>query len=230
MGRSHIKAAVVGDRVFVGGCNLEHPGQFDVMTAWSSPRAAAVLSTWLERIAEDGKVRAAFGDVDVESRLDDHTSLLLDAGVPGQSLIYEEALSLIDGANDWIYLTCQYFPGGETAQHLAAASARGVHVSILYSHPRAHGSSASLHHLHQLAQRARKVPRAFFDGRLDKQVPKLHAKVLVSEQAALVGSHNYIAQGVRFGTAELAIKSTDVNFGSNLRAFMEQQLERNLAQ
>lgn len=223
-GRSHIKGAVIGDEVFVGGCNLDKPDQIDVMVHWHDASIADRLADWLMRITSSSQTREAFNDVDVEALLDPETSLLLDAGVPRQSIIYDEALTLIDRAEKWLYLTCQYFPGGETAKHLAAAEARGVELTIIFSHPRAHGRSAVLHHAHQLMQRGRRLPSTLFVGRLDKQLPKLHAKVLISERAALVGSHNYVVQGVNFGTAELALKSTNPEFGIKLRHFMEQQL------
>lgn len=224
VGRSHIKGAVVGNRVFIGGCNLEHPEQIDVMATWNSEQAAEKLSNWLFKVAEIGSVRQALGDVDAEVALDGTSRLLIDAGVPRQSLIYDEALELIDSAQEWIYITCQYFPGGPTARHLAAAQARGVRVEIDYSHPRSQGGGAPLHYAHQAAQRARGLPPNFFAGKLDKQVPKLHAKVLASEQAAMLGSHNYVMQGVLFGTAELALKSFDPVFSVKLRDFMKSQL------
>lgn len=223
-GRSHIKAAVVGNQAFLGGCNLERPEQLDVMVSWNDKRAADTLANWFTRIGETEHVREAFGDVDVETVVDTQTTLLLDAGVPRQSLIYDEALQLIDNAEDYLYMTCQYFPGGPTAKHLAAAQARGVSVQILFSHPKAHTDAAVLHHIHQLAQRSRGLPKNLFAGRLDKQAPKLHAKVLISEKTALVGSHNYVPQGVHFGTAELALKSTDPTFGQQLQSFIAEQI------
>jgi len=225
VGRSHIKGAVVGNRVFVGGCNLERSEQIDVMATWKSASAAEKLSNWFLKFAEIHNVRQALGDVDVEVALDDGTSrLLIDAGVPRQSLIYDEALQLIDSAQEWIYMTCQYFPGGPTARHLAAAQARGVKVEIDFSHPRSQGNGAPLHYAHQAAQRARGLPRNFFAGKLDKQIPKLHAKVLASEQGAMLGSHNYVMQGVLFGTAELALKALDPELSIKLRDFMKAQL------
>ena len=220
-GRSHIKCAVIGGDVFIGGCNLAQPRQIDVMMRWHDETAASVLTSWLLRIVDTGQTRQALGDVDVQSQLDDRTNLLLDAGVPGQSLIYEEALALIDDAEEWIYLTCQYFPGGQTAKHLAAAQARGVNVTLNYSHPRAHNYSALLHHAHHFVQRRRRLPAVLFKGRLDKQLPKLHAKVLASDKAILIGSHNYVQQGVNFGTAELALKSTDPKFCQALVQFVQ---------
>jgi len=144
--------------------------------------------------------------------------------VRGQSLIYDEALNMIDSAKEWIYVTCQYFPGGPTAKHLAAAQKRGVRIQIDFSHPHTHNSAAAVHHMHQLAQRARGLPRNFFAGRLDKHVPKLHAKVLATEQGAMLGSHNYVVQGVQFGTAEIALQSFDPIFSNALCDFMKDQI------
>lgn len=224
IGRSHIKGAIAGDRVFIGGCNLERPGQIDLMVTWEDETAANTLNAWMQRMVEGRRVRDGFGDVDVEAQLDDTTRLILDAGVPRQSLIYEEALRLIDDAREWVYMTCQFFPGGPTAAHLAAAQARGVRVHIDYSNPRSHGPAAALHRLHQLQQRTRRLPRDLFAGMLDSHMPKLHAKVLASEHEALVGSHNYVIQGVQFGTAEIALHSTDPAFIRDLCAFMQGQL------
>ncbi len=226
MGRSHIKAAVIGNRMFVGCCNLERPKQIDAMVSWEYTYAADTLADWFERIAEAGNVREAFNDVDTSVQLDATTALLLDAGVPKQSLIYEESLRLIDDARDWLYITCQYFPGGPTAKHLAEAQARGVQVRIDFSHPRSQGPTSTLHQLHQLAMHTRRLPRSFFTGRLDIRAPKLHAKVLASEKAAIVGSHNYVIQGVQFGTAELALYSTDPAFALAVQGHIKSQLSQ----
>ena len=48
--------------------------------------------------------------------------VLIDAGVPGQSTIFENALELIDGAQEWLLLTCQFFPNSVTAAMTARAS------------------------------------------------------------------------------------------------------------
>ncbi len=224
VGRSHIKGAVIGDRVFIGGCNLIRPKHVDIMVSFEDKKAAQTLHTWFTKMASAPRVREAFGDVDTATDIDAKNHLLLDAGVPGQSLIYDTALQLIDEAEKQLYITCQYFPGGQTAQHLAAAQERGVQVSIVYGHPRRQGTLSALHHIHQLAERTRGLPTGFFAGRLDRQAPKLHAKILASEKAAMVGSHNYVIQGVKFGTAELALHAEDPEFATGVRRYMEQQL------
>lgn len=230
-GRSHIKGGVVGNRVFIGGCNLESPQQTDIMVTWEDKLAADTLHLWFQKMVRERRVRDGFGDVDVELRLDDRTRLLLDVGVPRQSLIYDEALRVIDDAKEWIYLTCQYFPGGPTAKHLAAAQKRGVRIRIDYSNPSSHKPvDAALMYIHQFHQRTRGLPRNFFSGKLGKQMPKLHAKVLASEHEALVGSHNYVIQGVQFGTAEIALHSTDPIFVKDLCAFIQNQITVRVSQ
>jgi phosphatidylserine/phosphatidylglycerophosphate/cardiolipin synthase-like enzyme len=223
-GRSHIKSAVIGGRVYVGGCNLEDAHQIDVMVRWEDKKIANRLSDWFARIAESGDVRKVFGDVDLEVALDNSTQLLVDAGVPRQSLIYEEALRLIDEAQQELYMTCQFFPGGTTAKHLAIAQKRGVQIRINYSHPQAHKGSAPLQYIHQFSQRVQGVPASLFTNMLPRSAPKLHAKILASERAVLVGSHNYVTQGVQFGTAEIALCSTDPIFIQALKSFVQQEL------
>jgi phosphatidylserine/phosphatidylglycerophosphate/cardiolipin synthase-like enzyme len=222
-GRSHIKAAVVGRSSYVGGCNLSKPQELDVMVRFQDEAMAKTLAGWLACIAEAGTTRQAFQDVDTECALSGGRRLLLDAGVPGQSLVYDEALELIDTAKEWIYLTCQYFPGGTTAKHLAAAQARGVAVHIAHSHPAVHGPQAPFHHLYRLRERVRHSA-PLFSGQLSRKTPNIHAKILASERGVLVGSHNYVVQGVALGTAELALFSPDPDFAQALRAFMEAQL------
>ena len=224
IGRSNLKAAVVGGTAYIGGCNLERPWQVDVMTAWEHKGVAAVLSDWLERMYESGSARTAFNGADTLAKINETTSLLCDAGTPGQSLIYDQALRLIDNARQSLLMTCQYLPSGQIAKHLAAAEARGIKVEIIYSHPRAHGAAAYLQYMHQIAQQTRRLPASIRAGRLDRGLPKLHAKLLISEHEALIGSHNYVAYGVRFGTAELALHSTDKQFGDHLRRFIKQQI------
>jgi hypothetical protein len=43
-------------------------------------------------------------------------------------------------------------------------------------------------------------------------VPHIHAKLIATERAAMIGSHNYVVQGVSLGTAEAAILRNDPQF------------------
>jgi len=223
-GRSHIKTAVVGDRVYVGGCNLRAPEQFDVMVSWQDRTAADWIFNAMCAVIEQHSTKTALRGVDRGLELDADTSLLLDAGTPKQSLILDEAHRLIDSAAESIFFTCQYFPGDATARHLKAAWKRGVKVTIVYSHPNAHGRlEAPAHHAYGLKERLH-LPGEFFAHRLPKGVPLLHAKVLVTDKGSMIGSHNYVVQGVNFGTAELALLCRSSDFAQQLRAFIAGQL------
>lgn len=215
-GRSHIKAAVINDKIYVGGCNLTSPNQLDLMVSWHDAKHADWLYDQLASMVQHQGSQGAFGGIDQRLQCSDGSELIIDAGKRRQSAILETAYSLIDNAKKNIVMTCQYFPGGATAQHLLAAHKRGVHVQIFYSHPSVHGIEAPAHHLHILRERAR-LPKELFENELPKGSRRLHAKVLVSEQSALIGSHNYVTQGVRLGTAELALFSKDSTFATALR-------------
>jgi phosphatidylserine/phosphatidylglycerophosphate/cardiolipin synthase-like enzyme len=222
-GRSHIKGAVVNDKIYIGGCNLTVAEQVDIMLGWQDRAAADWFYAQLQKMAALGSTQAAFQGEDLSLAIADDAKLLLDSGKPNQSLILDEAYKLIDSAQKHIFLTCQYFPGGKTAQHLKAAFERGVRVEIIYGHPSAQGIEAPAHHLYAFRERTR-LPQQFFANRLLKGQPKLHAKVLATEQGAMVGSHNYVVQGVKFGTAEVALLLKTADLSDTLRQFIQKQL------
>jgi hypothetical protein len=223
-GRSHIKFAVLNDRVYIGGNNLERPEQIDIMAGWHNKATADYLSSLAIDVAKAGSPHEALHNQDVRMQLDNGSALLIDAGVPGQSLILSEALQLIDNAKDWICMTCQYFPGGQTGNHLAAALRRGVQVTLYYSPARSHGKEAPGHFAYERWERLQ-LPRELFVHRLPATRPKLHAKVLTTEQGAMLGSHNYAVQGVRFGTAEIALRDNSPVFSNALRTAIVEQIE-----
>lgn len=223
-GRSHIKAAIINDDIYIGGCNLSSPEYIDLMARWHDARTAGHLYELLRGMGANGNVRAACHGHDQTFVVDPQTTLLLDAGTPRQSFIYTEAIRLIDEAKEWIVLTCQYFPNSVTAKHLALAYRRGVNVSVYFNHPSKHRPGHNvLHHLVLLHERARH-PAALFEHRLRKDMPFLHAKLLATEQAAMIGSHNYVTAGVSFGTAELTLLRRDPDFAREAAQHIVRQL------
>lgn len=217
-GRSHIKCTVINDQAYLGGCNLSHAYQTDAMIRLSDPATV----DWLYRFACDagarGNVREMLGGSDTSRRIDDATTLLVDAGIKKQSLIYDQALTMIDQAKDWVSITCQFFPGNTTAKHLAAAMNRGVKVNAYFNGPRKHlGIKGRAMRLVQAREQAIH-PAELFTRELDPDQPYLHAKLLATEQGAMIGSHNYVVQGVNFGTAEIALRRQDTAFGREVAA------------
>lgn len=222
LGRSHIKAAVINNKIYVGGCNLTSPAYLDMMASWNDDFADWIYEH-LQSMAKHTTTKTAFGGHDLRHAVDDKTTLILDSGKPRQSAILEAAYQLIDNAERSIVMTCQYFPGGTTAKHLLAAQRRGVDIKLYYSHPSVHGLEAPAHQLYILRERAR-IAKELFSGMLPKGKPRLHAKILLSEKEAMIGSHNYVTQGVMLGTAEIALHSTNPTFITELRDKTQQLL------
>lgn len=220
-GRSHIKLGLVNDRIYVGGCNLMVSSEIDMMVGWNDPEAAAWLHDICDQIAVTGNTDDAFQDQDIVRPLDARTELLIDAGKPQQSIIYHKALQLIDEAKESVFITCQYFPNHVTARHLAAAHKRGAQVTIIYNHPDKDNWPFNLIHRAVVRLERRRNPGSFFVHELPAGTSFLHAKVLATESAGMVGSHNYVRAGVNWGTAEIALLRHDAEFGRHLRDKIE---------
>lgn len=221
-GRSHIKFAVINDYLYVGGCNLSSVN-IDLMVGWRDAATAKWLLDFAHKVYVTKNIRAVLKDTDVIRKLDDQTHLLIDAGVPKQSVIYEKALELIDQAEKSIYITCQFFPNSITTRHLAQAHQRGVDVTIIFNHP-------WQHHTHYPLQRAviwrerMRMPTVFFSNQLPRSHKYIHAKLLVTEKGAIIGSHNYVPTGVNLGTAEIALLRHDITFAQNAVAALKHEL------
>jgi phosphatidylserine/phosphatidylglycerophosphate/cardiolipin synthase-like enzyme len=222
-GRSHIKLAVANDTAFVGGCNLRDVTRLDVMVGWRDGRAADLLYDLALRMHTTGSTRLAFRGEDRSFTISPEATFLLDAGSPKQSLIYDHALALIDDADDWILLTSWFFPGGRTGRHLHEADRRGVKVQIAYCPPRESGRFGYMMSGYTMLQR-RSLPAHFFAASGIEHSRRIHAKMVVSEKGAIVGSHNLITQGITFGTAELSLQVMDPRFAVNLTAFTKRLL------
>lgn len=204
-GRSHIKLAIIGNYVLIPSSNLDHTDWINIAVGFEDGRAATQLYDMMRGVAEVGNVATALEGSDQTITVDDATTLYIDAGGRGQSIIYENALGLVDSARQWLMITCQYFPNSTTAQHLLRALRRGVEPEILYAHPRYQGFIGSLgQHASQLVERAR-LPHSMFAGGLGADDPMLHAKLIACEQGLMSGSHNYVRAGVQLGTAEIAL-------------------------
>lgn len=223
-GRSHLKTAILNDEVYIGGCNLTDATNIDTMVRFKDAKTADWLYDMMRNVVVSESTQLTFRDEDKQLKLDDKTELMIDSGERGQSIIYKSALELIDNAKDWLVITCQFFPNSTTAEHLAAAYKRGVKVTIHYNHPSKHRLPHNiLHHMVVLQQKTRH-PKVMFQDQLQKDSPFLHAKLLASEQGAIIGSHNYVPVGVKFGTAEIALRRNDPEFSKQALAAITRQL------
>ncbi len=207
-GRSHIKGAVVNSQWWIGGCNFGSSDNADCMLGANDHETADYLYELFSSFATNDSVKEAVGLSDKRKKIADKTTLLLDVGIRNQSIIYDETLRLIDESTQWIIFTCQSFPSGKTAKHLAMAVQRGVHVRVIFN---GHDKKQTGGLARKIYQRFshRGLPRSLFDDELNVTHPYLHAKVLATDIGMIIGSHNMINQGVALGTAEIAIISHD---------------------
>ncbi len=231
-GRSHIKTSIINNQIFIGGCNLEDAKHLDLMVTWTDTKTADWLYAQMDTMITQQSSRA-LGEADQLFVVDDQTELLLDVGVKSQSLIYERALEIIDKAEHWLVITCQFFPNSRTAKHLKRAHQRGVKVYPIFNHSSQHVQPHSfvqrMRH-DNLLQRAvidrerLRMPKNFFEGKLPRNVSYLHAKLIATEKEAIIGSHNYVKAGVNFGTAEIALHREDPLFAQAATQTMLEEL------
>lgn len=211
-GRSHIKFAVINDEVFIGGCNLSDPDLLDVMVRTHNKHLSQFMRKFTNDVIKHKNVRKALMRCDKSIRVDPNTELLIDAGVKRQSLIYDRAFDLINSAATRVYMTCQYFPNKYTPAALAEAHERGVGVHLAYNHPDQHKSPIRGIQRRTVAYSRKRLPESVFENQLHQNKNYLHAKILLSEKEAIIGSHNFVKMGVNLGTAEIALHSTSTDF------------------
>ena len=224
-GRSHMKFTVVNNEVFIGGCNLSESPNLDLMISWRDKHTADWLCNFAKDISAAGNVAKALRGRDVTLPIDRKTNLLIDAGVPGQSVILDRAKQLVAQAARHLIVTYQYYPQAAAAGDLADAHARGVELEIVYNHHSQHPKPLNMVFgvSSRLARNSR--PDSFVSNRLTKRHNYLHAKLIASEKAALLGSHNYMPSGVVLGTAEIALYSRDPVFAAKAAACLRRQLK-----
>ncbi len=215
-GRSHIKFAIINNRFYIGGCNLGESMHIDIMAACEDQKTADWLYDFSQKMLHSFGTTFMHGQ-DVRLKIDDQTELLVDAGTRKQSIIYDEALKLIDRSRAHVFITCQFFPNTVTAKQLLRAFQRGANVEILYNHASKHVMPKNwVHHLVVARERAR-MPASFFARQLPKTLNYIHAKVLANEGEAIVGSHNFVTHGVNFGTAEIALHVRSSDFAKHVQ-------------
>lgn len=223
-GRSHIKTAIVGDTVFIGGCNMDEI-QVDLMTRLTDKPLADWLYSHVQHVRDKKRVLDALHNRDQRFEVDANTIIFIDAGVRNQSIIFDELMSMIDGAENWLMLTCQFYPQGILADRLSAAHQRGVKVNVIYNHPSRHIPLLRLPHALSLIYERLHQPPELFTGQLPKDHTRLHAKVIATEKGAMIGSHNYVEAGVKFGTAEIALQRHDSAFAEQAVGYVKGQLQ-----
>lgn len=211
-GRTHTKWCVVDDTAFsFGGVNLDKKSfmNVDYMLRYDNAGVADTIYLEHQRILRSDKNNSAS-----HSRkhvIDSKTTILVDGGIFGDSIIYRRACSL-SRRSAKVTLVSQYCPTGRLARYL-----KKVDSAELYFN---HWRKASW--LNRLIIRLGMYFSKLTTGYHRR--PYLHAKFIIFElkngqKVALSGSHNFIKSSVLLGTREIAIETTDKSIIKQLEKF-----------
>jgi cardiolipin synthase len=215
-GRTHSKWCVVDDTVFsFGGVNLyeEATRNIDYMFRTENKKLADQLFSEHNRIVRADKSRHSYRSHSLA--LDKTSTVLFDAGLFGDSLIYERVCALAAESIDITYVS-QYCPTGKLTRLLKHTS------STLYFNPwkTAHGFNRFVIRLGMLLT---KQHTAY------TRDTYLHAKCIIFKKAdgtkhAITGSHNFVHGGVLLGTREIALETSDPAIIEQLETFIARHI------
>ena len=210
--RFHQKFTIIDDDVyFAGGINFsaEHFQHTDYMLHIKSLSLAETLIRQLKDVETGGDIANFSFDINSNS------TLHIDGGTPGNSLIYDRAVALAREAESILYVS-QWAPSGELATVLRKKQADCYFNRIAQAKGLAIAS--------QIVDQARRYTKDLY-----QQDDYIHAKFMLfimsgGKKVLLSGSHNFSQRGVDYGTKELALESTDINLWHQLEHFAEKYI------
>lgn len=209
-GRTHLKWCVVDDTVYTfGGVNLYERGitNADYMFKFTDAALANDLVDEYHRMLRADRDRFSYRSRSFES---DIGTVLIDGGLPGDSVIYRRACALARDARDILFVS-QYCPTGKLSRLMKQAGAR------VYFNP---GAKAGV--LNRLVIMFGKVVSG--QKTLYKRPAYLHAKFMIAtdkqgKKVAITGSHNFVNGGTLLGTREIALMTDDKRIIKQLEKF-----------
>jgi phosphatidylserine/phosphatidylglycerophosphate/cardiolipin synthase-like enzyme len=215
-GRNHMKMTIVDNLVYLGGVNYAdddfHFADFMVKFT-SRDIVSAVRRIYKNVELNDLK--------DEKITLNSETSLLIDSGKPGKSIILKEAIRAAKATKKSVYHTCQFVPDGAFLRALHKAYARNCKVDVIS--PDKNSFSRMLSGVYNLNRFAIRIKRQHVPVHLLNKM--VHAKLtIVDDQYILMGSHNLSLSGVRVGTAEIALASRNPELVHNLSIYFAELL------
>lgn len=214
-GRTHTKFCVVDDTVYsFGGVNLDDRGATngDYMLRITDHRLAEDLVRVYARTRHANSFFSGFRSSSLTYGTD---HVLVDGGIPGDSIIYRRALKYARKSTR-VVLVSQYCPTGELGKIVESKS-----HEMWFNPPR----NASLFN-RLLITVSMAVTR---HHTLYRKSQYLHAKVMVfylksGKRVAITGSHNFVRGGVTLGTREIALQTKNPQVIDQIEAFIEQRV------
>ena len=208
-GRNHEKWSIVDEDIFCfGGINLYKSGfnANDFMFHTNNPKLARQLKTEHQKIITNyEKFEGAYYVIN------DKSEFFIDSGKVNSSTIYNHACKLAKIAKAVTYVS-QYYPTGKLGRYLK-------HTKTTYYVNRP-SNAKGLPKLMLIFDMLRcRIKNSYHKKRY------LHAKFIIftmhdGSEVAITGSHNFSYAGVRYGTIEIAMKTSDTSIVSQLKSFV----------
>ncbi len=214
-GRTHTKFCVVDDTVYsFGGVNLDDRGatSADYMLRITDPRLAEDLVRVYARTRSANSFFSGFRSSALKYGKD---HVLVDGGIPGDSIIYRQALKWARKSQR-IVLVSQYCPTGDLGKIVASKN-----HEMWFNPPR---NASRFNRL--LISASMTITR---HHTLYRKRQYLHAKVIVfylesGERVAITGSHNFVRGGVNLGTREIALQTENPLVIDQIETFIEDRV------
>lgn len=230
IGRSHKKGAGIDcqssnpehAKFYFGSANLDYPELVDLMVKFTGNNAK-VLSSAFDDI-NAGRVKE-----DEQRQLDEYSNLYIDVGAHGKSIILDKAAGLIKQAQSSVEFVTMLMPDGKMLNEFRDATSRGLrYLEVITS-----GAVTDFATRGIGEERLRHIIRKIGTNRTSEDVvirtvPQggVHAKLLVVDRGArgqkiYFGSHNLNEGGVKLGTQECGIITSDPVLCRNLLAWYD---------
>lgn len=212
--RCHSKIVLIDDLAYTfGGINFSddslenHDYMFEIHSATLADRLYKIV----REIEKDTGEPLA----DIREELDAHTTLLFDGGTPDESVIYETACDVVAAAKK-VYYVSQMCPSGKLAELITATENECYFVRPSQAEPP--GPIDLIWNKLRYSITNRYKGKAY-----------VHAKFILTEghdgsKHLISGSNNFSWRGVRYGTKEIAMHSSDPELWDALYDFLQKKI------
>ena len=224
-GADHIKGTRIRDKFYFGNKNLEDGSFIDMrgfVVRITNPEIVEQLTNII------GSTQSPAKDKTTEIQSDPDTKIFWDAGIPNTSVIFDEALEMIISEQDFIGTSVQFLPDGKFLEELEMALERDVRVETITSRERVFSASIPYYVVNRI--NAKRMLMAGSPLRVAFAPPDgVHAKYVVTPDKVEFGTNNHSEWGLRAGTAELALVSTNPALVAQVRAFHDRLFQASIA-
>ncbi len=223
--RNHFKLAVVDDILWLGGLNAGKDSDFNRIDYMMRLDSKALVDFVVGIIENQSAL-----DKDISEKIGEET-VLVDRGKPGKSIIYDTLLQQLseikDPAAATVTILSPWVPDDKLLDSLHDLRQKGAIILIVTSYHKMSFSPIGVYALmknfnHLMMKLKQKdIPLVFTPL-------EVHGKMatITSEDGesnwGMITTHNFVSQGIKMGTTEIAIASTNQDFYQNCTGFLQQ--------